>query len=176
MKSEPTSLKKQQCTVVGLILSWVAYPGAAGWLAYAHGWAVAGVWLVMVPIIRWMLFRHFASVSRFLGYGRITDAAPASVPHAAVLVRFYSFFSCPFCPIVLQRLLALQKEMGFTLEQVDVTRQPQLLVSKGILAVPVVEAGERRLVGNATTEQLAELIAPARPVSAAATPTAPAVA
>ena len=170
MRSEPTSLKRQECSVVGLILSWLFYPGVAAWLAYAHGWVAAAVWLVMLPVLRWVLYRYFANVSRFLGYGRITDTLPASVPHAAVPVTFYSFFSCPFCPIVLQRLIALQQEMGFTLAQVDVTRQPQLLTSKGIRTVPVVEAGGRRLVGNASTEQLAELIALAQPAATPATP------
>ena len=170
MKNEPTSLKRQECSVVGLIFSWLVYPGVAAWLAYAHGWVAAAVWLIMLPVVRWALYRYFPSVSRFLGYGRITDTIPASVPRAAVPVTFYSFFSCPFCPIVLQRLLALQKEMGFTLAQVDVTRQPQLLMSKGILSVPVVEAGGRRLVGNASTEQLAELIALALPAATTAAP------
>jgi CBS domain-containing protein len=59
---------------------------------------------------------------------------------------------------VLQRLEALQREMDFTLEKIDVTLKPQILVSKGISAVPVVEVGNDRLVGNATSEQLAELI------------------
>jgi CBS domain-containing protein len=59
----------------------------------------------------------------------------------------------------LQRLEALQKEMDFTLERIDVTFKPQTLVSKGISAVPVVEVGNERLVGNATSEQLADLIA-----------------
>ena len=170
MNNEPVSLKRQECSVAGLIFSWLVYPGVAGWLAYAHGWVAAAVWLVMLPVFRWALYRYFANVSRFLGYGRITDTLPASVPHATVPVTFYSFFSCPFCPIVLQRLLALQKEMGFTLAQVDVTRQPQLLMTKGIQSVPVVEAGGRRLVGNVSTEQLAELIARALPAATAAAP------
>jgi hypothetical protein len=53
----------------------------------------------------------------------------------------------------------LQKQMGFTLEIFDVTLRPQMLLSKGIRSVPVVEVGDHRLVGNSTTEQLAVLIA-----------------
>jgi hypothetical protein len=34
-----------------------------------------------------------------------------------------------------------------------------MLLTKGIRSVPVVEVGDHRLVGNSTTEQLAELIA-----------------
>jgi glutaredoxin len=78
---------------------------------------------------------------------------------APVAVNFYTFFSCPFCPIVLARLQALQKQMGFTLQMIDVTLKPQTLMTKGIRSVPVVEVGEHRLVGNSTTEQLAALIA-----------------
>ena len=82
--------------------------------------------------------------------------------HASVAVTYYSFLGCPFCPIVLQRLLALQKNMGFALTQIDITLKPQLLASKHIQSVPMVEVGHNRLVGNSTTEQLATLIAPAR--------------
>ncbi len=98
----------------------------------------------------------------------VTDGSPTrclpfplcmSILKAPVAVSFYTFFSCPFCPIVLARLQALQKQMGFTLKMIDVTLNPQTLVTKGIRSVPVVEVGEHRLVGNSTTEQLAALIA-----------------
>jgi hypothetical protein len=48
--------------------------------------------------------------------------------------------------------------MGFDLNIIDVTLRPQTLMTKGIRSVPVVEVGDRRLVGNSTTEQLAALI------------------
>ncbi|MCZ7568273.1 MAG: hypothetical protein M5U01_06775 [Ardenticatenaceae bacterium] len=48
--------------------------------------------------------------------------------------------------------------MGFDVEEVDLTLKPDLLVAKGIRAVPVVAAGEQRLVGHATSEQRAALI------------------
>jgi hypothetical protein len=153
-----TALKQQQCNVMGLILSWVAYLAGLGYMAYERRWAGGLAWLIIVPTVRWVLFRNFPRISRFLGYGRVDDKLPASVSQTRVAVTFYSFFSCPFCPIVWQRLEALQKEMDFTLEKVDVTLKPQFLMSKGISAVPVVEAGNDRLTGNATTEQLAALI------------------
>src|ERR1035438_4955977 len=93
---------------------------------------------------------------------RIRESAPQFMQvfgHAPVAVNFYTFFSCPFCPIVLARLQALQKEMGFSLKMFDVTLNPQTIMMKGIRSVPVVEVGDRRLVGNSTTEQLAGLIA-----------------
>ena len=117
-----------------------------------------------MPCLRWALFYFFPHISRFLGYGRIVGKlAPIPPPHAnsaaPVAVNFYSFFSCPFCPIVLARLQALQKQMSFTLETFDVTLKPQMLLTKGIRSVPVVEVGDHRLIGNSTTEQLAKLIA-----------------
>jgi glutaredoxin len=158
MTTQRIAAKKQQCQVMGLILSWVGYLAALAYMGYERHRVAGLIWLVVVPGIRWALFRYFPSISRFLGYGRVDDQLPAHVSRARVAVTFYSFFSCPFCPIVLQRLEALQREMDFTLEKIDVTLKPQILVSKGISAVPVVEVGNERLVGNATSEQLVELI------------------
>jgi glutaredoxin len=158
MTTQLIAAKKQQCQVMGLILSWLGYLAGLAYMGFERHWVGAIAWLVVVPSIRWALFRYFPSISRFLGYGRVDDKLPAKVNRARVAVTFYSFFSCPFCPIVLQRLEALQKEMDFTLEKIDATLKPQILVSKGISAVPVVEVGNERLVGNATSEQLAELI------------------
>ena len=157
--------KEQQCNVAGLALSWIGYAAGLGYFSYQHRWIAALLWMVGVPCLRWALFHFFPRISRFLGYGRITDKfAPVSAPHAnpgaaAVAVNFYTFFSCPFCPIVLARLQALQEQMGFTLKTFDVTLNPRMLLTKGIRSVPVVEVGDHRLVGNSTTEQLAGLIA-----------------
>jgi hypothetical protein len=59
--------------------------------------------------------------------------------------------------------MALREQMEFSLEEVDVTLKPGVLIAKGIRAVPVVEAGDRHLAGNATSEQLAELISGTAP-------------
>jgi thiol-disulfide isomerase/thioredoxin len=158
-------LKAQQCNVVGLALSWIAYVAGLGYLSYRRHWLGAALWMVGVPCLRWAQYHFFPSISRFLGYGRIVDKF-ASLPQMhfspgtqPVAVNFYSFFSCPFCPIVLARLEALQKQVAFTLKTIDVTLNPQMLLTKGIRSVPVVEVGDHRLVGNSTTEQLAGLIA-----------------
>jgi thiol-disulfide isomerase/thioredoxin len=160
---QPIAFKKQQCNMIGLSLSWVGYLAGLAYMGYERHWVGGLLWLVLVPCLRLALFRFFASISRFLGYGRIEDKLPVVVNKTRIAVTFYSFFSCPFCPIVLQRLEALQKEMGFTLGKIDVTLKPQVLMSKGVFSVPVVEVGEDRLVGNATTEQLARLIGLALP-------------
>ena len=160
-----TQFKKQQCSVAGLALSWIGYVAGFGYFSYHLLWVAALLWMVGVPCLRWALFRFFPRISRFPGYGRIVDKfAPIPPPYAnpradSVAVNFYSFFSCPFCPIVLARLQALQKQMGFTLKTFDVTLNPRTLLTKGIRTVPVVEVGDHRLVGNSTTEQLAGLIA-----------------
>jgi glutaredoxin len=161
--------KEQQCNVAGLALSWIGYAAGLEYFTYRRQWVAALLWMVGVPSLRWALFHFFPRISRFLGYGRIVDKfAPIPSPHvnsraAPVAVNFYSFFSCPFCPIVLARLHALQKQTGFTLKTFDVTLNPWMLLAKGIRSVPVVEVGDHRLVGNSTTEQLAGLIA-LRPV------------
>jgi len=156
--------KDQQCNVVGLAVGWVAYPAVLAYFAFQREWILAVFWMLGMPAMRWALYHFFPNISRFLGYGRIADAFPAVQPARAqarapaIEVTFYSFFSCPFCPIVLARLHALQKDIGFHLTAIDVTLKPHTLIAKGIRSVPVVEVGDRRLVGNSTSEQLAGLI------------------
>ena len=160
-----TQFKKQQCSVVGLTIGWLAYAAGIAYFTYQHEWPVAALWIVGMPALRWTLYHSFPRISSFLGYGPIADKIPStsvwqrSSQADSVAVNFYSFFSCPFCPIVLARLQALQEQMGFTLRIIDVTLKPQTLIAKGIMSVPVVEVGNRRLVGNSTTDQLAALIA-----------------
>ncbi len=161
-----TQWKEQQCSVTGLALSWIGYAAGLAYFSYQREWTGALLWLFGVPGLRWGLYHFFPRISRFLGYGRIIDAfapvapSPAGTRAAPVIVNFYSFFSCPFCPIVLARLRALEKQMDFRLKTFDMTLRPQALMAKGIRSVPVVEVGDHRLVGNSTTEQLAALIAP----------------
>lgn len=163
-----TQFKKQQCDVVGLALGWIAYIVGLMYFTYQHEWLIALLLMASMPALRWALYHFFPSISRFLGYGRIADTFSPITPTrvdsqaAPVAVNFYSFFSCPFCPIVLARLQALQKQMGFALNVIDVTLKPQTLMAKGIRSVPVVEVGDDRLVGNSTTEQLATLISHGR--------------
>jgi glutaredoxin len=157
--------KDQQCNVLGLALGWVGYAVGVGYFTYRDQWVVALLWVAGVPSLRWALYHFFPRISRFLGYGRIADRFSSDPPLrdnprvAPVAVNLYTFFSCPFCPIVLARLQALQQQMGFTLTTIDVTLKPQTLMTKGIRSVPVVEVRDHRLVGNSTTQQLAALIA-----------------
>jgi glutaredoxin len=154
---------EQKCTVSSLYFSGAAavilYPAVLAFFAYKGSWRTFTVWLVFLPAFKWAYLRFFPLISRWRGYGSVDDKLPANFETARVEVMYYSLLGCPFCPIVAGRLDALQKEMGFTLTTVDLTLKPQLAASKGIRSVPVVEVGKDRLVGNATTEQLAQLIA-----------------
>jgi hypothetical protein len=152
-------VNNQQCSVAGLILSWAGYVAGVAFFVWQRNWTGALAWLILVPLVRWILFRNFPAVSRFFGYGRVDDQLPSKVTSTPLTVTFYSFFSCPFCPIVLRRLEALKPAMGFTLQCVDVSLKPAILSARKIRSVPVVEAGGARLVGNATSEQLAVFIA-----------------
>lgn len=152
------AFKEQQCNVSGLALSWLGYLAGLVYFLWERKWIGGALFLILVPCLRWTLYHFFPRLSRFLGYGRVDDRIPESTKTARVAVTFYSFFSCPFCPIVLKRLEALQELMDFTLEKIDVTLKPQLVVSRGIRSVPVVEVDGNRRVGNLTTAQLAEFI------------------
>ena len=158
--------KQQQCTVHSLYFSGavgsIGYVAGIVFFAYQAQWLALLFWLVLVPALKWAYLRFFPSTSKWRGYGRVDDKLPASVAKARVEVTYYSLLGCPFCPIVEGRLKTLQKEMDFTLTKIDLTFKPQIAASKGIRSVPVVEVGKDRLIGNATTEQLADLIGCAR--------------
>lgn len=86
------------------------------------------------------------------------DAPAAHVDEAAVSVTVYTSVGCPFCPIVKERLRALQGDMSFELREMDVTLKTRLRRDKSLRSVPVVEVGNRRLAGNATSQELAAFI------------------
>lgn len=154
---------KQQCTLTklyfGLLAFAILYAGGLVFYAYRDNWPALLLWLVLLPCARCVGLRLSPPTSKWRGYGPVDDRLPSSVNKAHVEVAFYSHNGCPFCPILKRRLEALQKEMDFTLREIDLTLKPQVASSKGIQSVPVVEVGDKRLLGNATTEQLAEFIA-----------------
>lgn len=159
------AVPKQQCTVRSLYVSGAAYVigYAAGLIFFGlkGNWIAWCSWLVFMPLLKWAYLRFFPLTSKWRGYGRIVDRASSGAQKTPVEVTFYSLLGCPFCPIVERRLKALQNEMEFTLTYVDLTLKPGLAKLKGIQSVPVVEVGEDRLVGNATSEELVQLIATA---------------
>lgn len=146
------------CTMWSLYVPLLAYLFGLAFFVYTRNVLGVVVWLVVAPSLKWAYIRLLPRISQLRGYVRVEDKAPAHIGRAQVEVNYYSFMGCPFCPIMERRLEALQKKMGFSLNRIDVTFKPQVLTAKGIRSVPVVEVGENRLVGHATTEQLVELI------------------
>jgi glutaredoxin len=110
-------------------------------------------------VAQWLYIRKFPSLSAGMGYGRIVDEPAGTVAPQPVKVTVYTALGCPFCPLIEQRLESLQKTMNFSLEKVDVTLRPDLLTSKGIRSVPVVEVSGRYLFGLVSTKDLAAAIA-----------------
>jgi len=150
---------KQQCHISMIYLSWALYLGVVVALVWRANWPLAAVWLVTAPLCQWLYIRKFPSLSAGMGYGPITDKPAAAPAVAPVEVRLYTALGCPFCPLIEQRLDRLRQSMYFSLEKIDVTLRPDLLSSKGIRSVPVVEVGGRLLTGLASTRDLAEAIA-----------------
>jgi len=154
--------RKQECTVRSLYLSGVVgvigYVGGLVFLAYRANWIALLLWLVLLPCLKWAKVQSFPKTSKWWGYGSVDDKLPSSVKKASVPVTYYFLLGCPFCPIVEQRLKTLQEKMNFSLSKIDLTLKPQIAAIKGIRSVPVVEVGGDRVIGNATTEQLAQLI------------------
>ena len=154
---------KQQCYLAMIYLNWIVLAGGLGFFIFKGFYVLALAWLALLPLAMWAYIRVFPSLSQFMGYGRVDDQPAQRLGRVPTKVTLYTALGCPFCPVVKRRLMALREQMEFSLEEVDVTLKPGVLIAKGIRAVPVVEAGDRRLAGNATSEQLAELISGTAP-------------
>lgn len=155
-----------------IYLSWAVYVGGLAFLVLQEDYALALIWVILLPLAWWAYIRAFPAISRYIGYGSVADRPAQGVGQAPVKVTFYTALGCPFCPVVKRRILALQAAMGFDLEEVDVTLKPDLLRARGIWAVAVVEVGEQRLVGHATSQQLAALVRDSRSAERAPAQTA----
>ncbi|HEV2279860.1 MAG TPA: glutaredoxin family protein [Acidobacteriaceae bacterium] len=160
---------KQQCHLAMIWLSWAIYAGGAAAALWFHNWFFAGLWILLAPVAQWQYIRRFPAISGTMGYGPVTDApAPAQepvVPHQHVTL--YTAVGCPFCPLIEQRLERLQAKLDFSLEKIDVTLRPDLLMAHGLRAVPAIEAHGQIRTGLLTSEQLAEFLAPVPAVAAA---------
>ncbi len=154
---------KQQCYMAAIYLTWAVYLGGLVYLGYQSRWPLAAVWLIGVPLFEWIYIRKFPSLSKAMGYGPIADQPGETVSAARVKVTLYTAIGCPFCPLIERRLRELQRQMGFSLETVDVTLRPDILASKGIRSVPVVETRGRFLTGLVFTKDLAAAIGAAGP-------------
>jgi glutaredoxin len=140
-------------------LTWLGLPLVAIVVGMRMGWIPAIVVLGVGVAAQILYVRTFPRLSRVMGYGSVDDVPAAGTPaRVSSRVTLYTASACPFCPIVRRRLTDLQKSMGFELHEVDVTFQPQIIRAKGLRSVPVIEANDRVLVGNVTSQRLAEFI------------------
>ena len=149
---------KQQCHISFVYGSWLIL--ACGFLFYLIQGNIlqAVLWAIFVALFLWIYVRNFPSLSRYMGYGSVADQPATDVQPSTSNVVLYTGLGCPFCPIVKRRLNELRVTMGFQLTETDVTLKPDLVIAKGIRALPVVEVGAARWVGNATSQQLASFI------------------
>lgn len=149
---------KQQCHISFIYGSWLILLCGLIFHLFRGNYLQAGLWVFFIVLFLWLYIRYFPSLSRIMGYGSVEDKQPKDVEQVSARVVLYTGVGCPFCPIVKHRLTDLKYKMGFELKEIDITLRPELLVNKGIRALPVIEVGESRLVGNATSEQLATFI------------------
>jgi len=152
------TLLPQKCPLVFLYASWLLYLGGIVFFMATGNFVMAVIWLIAVPGSVWLYIRVFPGISVFVGYGRVDDVVAENVEPEEKIATMYSSLGCPFCPIVENRLRELKKKMDFDLTVVDVTLSPDLIRKKGIWSVPVVEVGDHRIVGHATTRELADLV------------------
>jgi glutaredoxin len=151
---------EQRCLLVNVWFAWVGLPLLALVLGLRAGWIVGVGALVVGVVFQVLSIRWFPRLSRLLGYGSVEDVAAENVSSAPGLERvtLYTANVCPFCPIVRSRLVALQQQLGFEVEEVDVTFRPDIVRAKGLKSVPVIEANGRLLAGNATSQHLAAFL------------------
>lgn len=151
---------KQQCYLINVWFTWLGIPAMAIAMGMVAGWWACPAILLAGYIAQTSYIRVFPKMSRWLGYGSVEDisAGPPKRSMAGTQVILYTANVCPFCPLVRQRLGELQRSLGFDLAEVDITFQPALIKAKGVRSVPVIEAGGRLWVGNATSAQLASFL------------------
>jgi glutaredoxin len=152
---------EQRCHLGMVWLTWLGLPLLAFVAGRRAGMTVGLVVLAAGVVAQIVYLRWFPRLSRMMGYGSVADTpAPGGVPVTPLpRVTLYSASVCPFCPIVRRRLAELQRQAPFELAEVDVTFRPELVRSKGLRSVPVLEANGRLLIGNATSAQILEFLA-----------------
>ena len=151
---------EQRCHLAMVWMTWLTLPLLAI-VAGATSGLMAGVIVLAAGIVAQVLYvRWFPALSRWIGYGPVLDS-PAGASSAwtkPARVTLYTASVCPFCPIVRERLKALQREHSLEVDEIDVTFRPEIVRSKGLRSVPVLEANGQFLVGNATSAQIADFL------------------
>ena len=151
---------EQRCHLGMVWLTWLLVPLLAIVVGLRVGAAV-GLATLGIGILAQILYvRWFPHFSRWMGYGSVADTpAPAGTPASPLpRVTLYTACVCPFCPILRRRLTELRRHTPFELEEVDVTFRPEIVRSKGLRSVPVLEANGRLLVGNKTSSEIMEFL------------------
>jgi glutaredoxin len=147
---------KQQCFLWSVWLTWLALPIIALLALLVIGWPAALA--AIVAGVTWQVFylRFFPRLSNAMGYGSVADVAAdlSAVAPGPTQVTLFTASLCPFCPLVRTRLRNLQRQLAFQLTEVDVTLRPDVVKSKNLRAVPVVEVDGRFWVGNGTSSEL----------------------
>lgn len=151
---------EQRCHLGAVWLTWVGLPllAVVVWLRVGAAAALAALGIGIVGQVLYL--RWFPAMSKWMGYGSVADspAGVAAIPARVPRVTLYTANVCPFCPIIKQRLAALQRQYGFDVDEVDVTFRPDLISARKLRSVPALEVNGRVLVGNATSAQIAEFL------------------
>jgi glutaredoxin len=147
---------KQECNLGMVWVTWIGLPIIAIVMGIIQGWFVAVFVLIIGVLAQIGYIKVFPKISRLLGYGSVEDVTTESVQKIKIpsKVILYTANVCPFCPIVKQRLIELQKNLGFQLNEVDITFKPNIIKEKGFRSVPVIENDGEYWNGNATSAQL----------------------
>jgi glutaredoxin len=149
---------KQQCHISFVYGSWLILVCGLLFYVIRGNYFQAGSWVFFIIFFLWLYVRYFPLLSRFMGYGSVADQHATNIQPTKTKVFLYTGLGCPFCPLVKRRLVELQSKMGFELNEIDITFKPDVMIAKGIRALPVVEVEKDHWVGNATSEQLANFI------------------
>ena len=147
---------KQECKLVMIWLTWLGLPVLAIGMGLIQGWWAAVFILIVGVFAQVFYIKFFPRISKLLGYGSVEDVAiePTQKTKISSIVTLYTVNVCPFCPIVKQRLVELQRDLEFKLNEVDITFNPNLIKEKGFRSVPVIEIDGEYWIGNATSALL----------------------
>ncbi len=151
---------KQECNLGMVWLTWFGLPVLAIVMGILQGWWASAFILIVGVFAQIFYIKLFTRLSKLLGYGSVNDVAVESTQKLKTLsiVTLYTANVCPFCPIVKQRLIELQRDLEFKLKEIDITFKPSLIKEKGFRSVPVIELDGDYWVGNATSAQLLSFI------------------
>ena len=151
---------KQECKIGMIWLTWLGIPILSIGFGVTQGWWAAAFILIVGVLGQIFYIKSFMLLSKFLGYGSVIDVAVESNLEfkSLPMVTLYKANVCPFCPIVKQRLINLQRDLKFELQEIDITFKPSLIKEKGFQSVPVIEIGGDYWVGNATSAQILSFI------------------